>query len=204
MKVAIVQMAVEQGEFEKNIAKTEAFAKRAHECGADIAVFPEMFLCGLENKNSQDFDIAAFTYNDAKYIRKEIQVNNENLYFLYIYFNLFSNNLKELEYLINKIEGISSSIGIQTRKANFRQEQLFLSCIPIMENNQDIKIASRRNILTNGLLATYPFVSSSIFDENGIYIGNNIYNNSLVFIDRYNTEKYKNANICVFGTSGSR
>lgn len=73
-----------------------------------------------------------------------------------------------------------------------------------MENNQDIKIASRRNILTNGLLATYPFVSSSIFDENGIYIGNNIYNNSLVFIDRYNTEKYKNANICVFGTSGSR
>ena len=163
-----------------------------------------MFLCGLENKNSQDFDIAAFTYNDAKYIRKEIQVNNENLYFLYIYFNLFSNNLKELEYLLNKIEGISSSIGIQTRKANFRQEQLFLSCIPIMENNQDIKIASRRNILTNGLLATYPFVSSSIFDENGIYIGNNIYNNSLVFIDRYNTEKYKNANICVFGTSGSR
>ena len=163
-----------------------------------------MFLCGLENKNSQDFDIAAFTYNDAKYIRKEIQVNNENLYFLYIYFNLFSNNLKELEYLINKIEGISSSIGIQTRKANFRQEQLFLSCIPIMENNQDIKIASRRNILTNGLLATYQFVSSSIFDENGIYIGNNIYNNSLVFIDRYNTEKYKNANICVFGTSGSR
>ena len=163
-----------------------------------------MFLCGLENKNSQDFDIAAFTYNDAKYIRKEIQVNNENLYFLYIYFNLFSNNLKELEYLINKIEGISSSIGIQTRKANFRQEQLFLSCIPIMENNQDIKIASRRNILTNGLLATYPFISSSIFDENGIYIGNNIYNNSLVFIDRYNTEKYKNANICVFGTSGSR
>ena len=163
-----------------------------------------MFLCGLENKNSQDFDIAAFTYNDAKYIRKEIQVNNEDLYFLYIYFNLFSNNLKELEYLLNKIEGISSSIGIQTRKANFRQEQLFLSCIPIMENNQDIKIASRRNILTNGLLATYPFVSSSIFDENGIYIGNNIYNNSLVFIDRYNTEKYKNANICVFVTSGSR
>ena len=163
-----------------------------------------MFLCGLENKTRQDIDIAAFTYNDAKYIRKEIQVNNENLYFLYIYFNLFSNNLKELEYLINKIEGISSSIGIQTRKANFRQEQLFLSCIPIMENNQDIKIASRRNILTNGLLATYPFVSSSIFDENGIYIGNNIYNNSLVFIDRYNTEKYKNANICIFGTSGSR
>ena len=35
------------------------------------------------------------------------------------------------------------------------------------------------------------------------FIGTNIYNNSLVFIDRYNTEKYKNANICIFGTSGA-
>lgn len=33
------------------------------------------------NQNRQDIDIAAFTYNDAKYIRKELQVNNESLYF---------------------------------------------------------------------------------------------------------------------------
>ena len=25
----------------------------------------------------------------------------------------------------------------------------------------------------------------------------------MVFIDRYNTQKYKNANICIFGTSGA-
>ena len=37
------------------------------------------------NENRQDIDIAAFTYNDAKYIRKEMQINNEELYFLYIY-----------------------------------------------------------------------------------------------------------------------
>ena len=73
-----------------------------------------------------------------------------------------------------------------------------------MENNIDIKKSARRNILTSGLLSTYPFISASIFDENGIFIGRNIYNNSLIFIDRYNTNKYKNANMCVFGTSGSR
>lgn len=33
------------------------------------------------NDNRQDIDIAAFTYNDAKYIRKEIQINNEEMYF---------------------------------------------------------------------------------------------------------------------------
>ena len=37
------------------------------------------------NESRQDIDIAAFTYNDAKYIRKELQINNEDMYFLYIY-----------------------------------------------------------------------------------------------------------------------
>ena len=155
------------------------------------------------NQNREDIDIAAFTYNDAKYIRKEIQVNNEDIYFLYLYINVYADDIKELEYYLNKIEGIAQSKGMQTRRANFRQEEVFLSCLPIMENNNNIKEASKRNVLTTGLLATYPFISSTIFDQNGIFIGTNIYNNSLVFIDRYNNQKYKNANICIFGTSGA-
>ena len=155
------------------------------------------------NQNRQDIDIAAFTYNDAKYIRKEIQVNNEDIYFLYIYINVYSEDEKELEYFLNKIEGITQSRGMQTRRANFRQEELFLSSLPIMKNHEIIKEAARRNVLTSGLLATYPFISSTIFDQDGIFIGTNIYNDSLVFIDRYNNKKYKNANICIFGTSGA-
>jgi len=155
------------------------------------------------NQNRQDIEIAAFTYNDAKYIRKEMQINNEELYFLYIYITTFSDNLKELEYLLNKIEGTMQSRGIQTRRAYFRQEQAYKACLPLMENNKILKEVSKRNVLTSGLVSTYPFISSAVFDENGIFIGTNIYNNSLVFIDRYNTEKYKNANICIFGTSGA-
>ncbi len=155
------------------------------------------------NQNREDIDIAIFTYNDAKYIRKEMQVNNEDLYFLYVYINIFSDNLKELEYNINNIEGMLQSKGMQTRRASFREEQLFKSCLPIFENNEDIKNSARRNILTSGIISTYPFISSNIFDENGILVGKNIYNNSLIFVDRYNTEKYKNANMCIFGTSGA-
>ena len=155
------------------------------------------------NQNREDIDIAAFTYNDAKYIRKEIQVNNQDIYFLYIYITVYADNKKDLEYYLNKIEGIAESKGMQTRRANFRQEEIFLTNLPIMENNKSIKEAARRNILTSGLLSTYPFISSTIFDKNGIFIGTNIYNNSLIFIDRYDTEKYKNANMCIFGTSGA-
>ena len=91
-----------------------------------------------------------------------------------------------------------------TRRAYFREEQSYFTTLPLMQNHKEIKNVAKRNILTSGLVATYPFLSSSIFDENGIFIGTNIYNNSLVFIDRYNNQKYKNANICIFGTSGAR
>ena len=155
------------------------------------------------NQNRQDIDIAAFTYNDAKYIRKEMQVNNEDLYYLYIYIMVYADKKEDLEYYLNKIEGITQSKGMQTRRTNFREEEIFLSCLPTMNNNKIIKEIAKRNILTSGLLATYPFISSTIFDSNGIFIGTNIYNNSLVFIDRYDNKKYKNANICIFGTSGA-
>ena len=118
------------------------------------------------NQNREDIDIAIYTYNDAKYIRKEMQVNNEDLYFLYIYVNIFANNIKDLEYYLNNIEGILQSKGMQVIRANFRQEQVFRATLPLMENNLDIKNSAKRNVLTSGLLSTYPFISSTIFDEN--------------------------------------
>lgn len=124
------------------------------------------------NQNKQDIDIAAFSYNDAKYIRREMQVNNEEIYYMYIYLTIFSKDKKELEYLINKVEGISQSRGIQTRRAYFRQESGFISTTPLMINHNEIKNIAKRNVLTSGLVSTYPFISSSIFDENGIFIRN--------------------------------
>ena len=132
-----------------------------------------------------------------------MQINNEELYFLYIYVTIYSEKIKELESLLNKVEGILQSSGMQTRRAYFREEQAYLATSPIMNNSVDLKNAAKRNVLTSGIIATYPFISSAIFDEEGIFIGTNIYNNSLVFIDKYNSYKYKNSNICIFGTSGA-
>lgn len=155
------------------------------------------------NTNKEDIDLAAFSYNDAKYIRKEIQVNNEDLYYLYTYCTVIADDEKELQRSLAKIEGILQSSGLVTRKANFRQEQTFLACLPIMENSNDIKESARRNVLTQGLVGTYPFISSTLCDEKGVFLGSNIYNNSMILVDRFNKDKYKNANMCVFGTSGA-
>ena len=155
------------------------------------------------NSNRQDIDIAKYTYDDAKYIRKQLQINNDEIYYIYTYVTVYSKNLNDLYQDLEKIENILQSKGLKTKKAYFRQEQTFLATLPFMLNSNDIKNATKQNILTSSLVSTYPFISSSIFDREGIYIGKNMYNNSLIFIDRYDQTKYKNANMCVFGTSGA-
>ena len=156
-----------------------------------------------KNINNQIIDLEEVTYSDAKYIRKEIQLNNEDIFYLYIYLNIFNNNIKELENNLNKIEGILKNKGLNTRRGYFRQEQLFLSSLPLMINSNNLKESAKRNILTSGLVSTYPFISSNICDENGILFGKNINNKSLIIINKYNLEKYKNSNLCILGTSGA-
>ena len=71
------------------------------------------------DSNREDMDLAAFSFNDAKYIRKEMQLNNEELYYMYIYLTVFAKDKKELEYLLNKVEGIAESKGIRNKKSLF-------------------------------------------------------------------------------------
>ena len=122
---------------------------------------------------------------------------------MYIYVNVIADTTEELKTNVNKVRSILESTGIKTRLGYFRQEQIYISVMPLMMNMPEIKNATRKNVLTSGLVSTYPFISNSIFDKDGIFIGRNIYNNSLVFINRYDENKYKNANMCVFGTSGA-
>ena len=91
------------------------------------------------NQNKSDIDIAAFTYNDAKYIRREIQVNGEDFYFLYIYIMTYAKDEKELEFLLSRLEGLLESKGMQTRRAYFRQEKSFLASLPLMLNSKEVK-----------------------------------------------------------------
>ena len=64
----------------------------------------------------------------------------------------------------------------------------------------------RREFLTRLLLVDGVYVPSfyePIYDEKGILYGTDINNNSIIIIDKFDREKYKNSNTCIFGSSGS-
>lgn len=62
---------------------------------------------------------------------------------------------------------------------------------------------SKRNVLTLGAASCYPCISYEMCDDNGILLGVNKYNNSLIIVDIFDSRIYKNANIAILGTSGA-
>ena len=157
----------------------------------------------ISNENQNDIDTLSYIYQDAKYIRKQLQVGEEELYYLYLYILVYAPSKEELESDLQKIESVLSGVGLRSRRALYRQKQALMSTLPIFQNDKELKKLTHRNVLTSGLVATYPFISNEMYDDTGVLIGLNSFSNSLVMIDRFNSNKYKNGNMCVFGASGS-
>lgn len=121
-----------------------------------------------KSENSQDLDIVKSSFEDAKFIRKKLQVDNEELYNLNVYITIIEKNKKTLEYQIERIKGICMSYGIITRTANYRQDEAYNLTMPVFIENSKIQKFSKRNVLGSSLVSTYPFILSTINDENGI------------------------------------
>ena len=62
---------------------------------------------------------------------------------------------------------------------------------------------ARRNVLTTGVAAAFPFSSFELCDQNGVLMGINLHNNSAVIVDFFDTNKYSNANLSIMGMSGA-
>lgn len=75
--------------------------------------------------------------------------------------------------------------------------------MPICKLNKTLFERSKRNMLTSAAASCYPFTSYEMSDENGILLGVNKHNNSLVIVDIFNSRVYKNANMAILGTSGA-
>ena len=110
---------------------------------------------------------------------------------------------KEVEWRAKEMTKLLNSQDIGTMSCLFREEQAFLSSLPLLSLDGKLYEQSKRNVLTSGVASCYPFTSYEMSDKDGILMGVNKANNSLVIVDIFNTRIYKNANIAILGTSGA-
>ena len=137
------------------------------------------------------------------YFLKDGMANNEDFYFMNILITVTADTPEDLEWREREMRKLLISQDMNVSPCLFRQEQAFLSSLPLVSLDRKQYERSKRNVLTRGAASCYPFTAYELSDDNGILLGVNKYNNSLVIVDIFNSAVYKNANIAIMGTSGA-
>ena len=139
----------------------------------------------------------------AGYFIKSGLASNEDFYYLSIIVTVTASNLKDLEWRVSEVKKMLLSQDMDIFVCDFKQEDAFLSSLPLVLINKKFFQKYKRNLMTTSAASCYPFVSYEMSDDNGILLGVNKHNNSLVIVDLFNSKVYKNANMAIIGTSGA-
>ena len=151
------------------------------------------------NSDFDDLDSAI----RSGYFLKDGLANNEDFYYMSILITITADSVEELEWREREMKKMLLSQDLNLTSCLFREEQAFISSLPLVSFEKHLYELSKRNVLTVGAASCYPFTAYELSDDNGILLGVNKFNNSLVIVDIFNSAVYRNANIAIVGTSGA-
>lgn len=137
------------------------------------------------------------------YFLKEGLANNEDFYYLNLLITVTAPSVEDLEWKVSEMKKLLLSQDMNVSACHFREEQAFLSALPLVSMEKGLYERGKRNLLTGGAASCYPFTSFEMCDDNGVLLGVNKYNSSLIIVDIFNSAIYKNANMAILGTSGA-
>ena len=151
----------------------------------------------------QDFEELDSAISSGLYLKDVMNRQGEDFYYMHTLVEVTADNPETLEQRVTAVEKLCVSIDMIARRCDYKNEQAFLSALPLLSLDADVERKSRRNALTSGVAAAFPFASYELSDRNGIFLGLNLYNRSPVFLDPYDDYKYTNGNCWIGGSSGA-
>lgn len=149
-----------------------------------------------------DFDDLDGAIRSGYFLKNGLS-NNEDFYYMNLLITITASSVEDLEWREREMRKLLLSHDMGVCSCSFREEEAFLSALPLVSLEKHLYARSKRNVLTTGAASCYPFVSFEMCDDNGILLGVNKFNNSLAIVDIFNSMVYKNANISILGTSGA-
>ena len=151
----------------------------------------------------QDYEELDSAITSGLYLKDVMNRQGEDFYYMHTLIEVVADDPDTLEQRVTAVEKLCVSVDMIARHCDYANEQGFLSALPLVTLDADIERKSRRNALTTGVAAAFPFVSYEHSDRNGIFLGLNLYNKSPVFLDPYDDYKYTNGNWWIGGNSGA-
>lgn len=151
----------------------------------------------------QDYEELDSAITSGLYLKDVMNRQGEDFYYMHTLIEVVADDPDTLEQRVTAVEKPCVSVDMIAHRCDYANEQGFLSTLPLVALDADIERKSRRNALTTGVAAAFPFVSYEHSDRNGIFLGLNLYNKSPVFLDPYDDYKYTNGNWWIGGNSGA-
>lgn len=151
----------------------------------------------------QDYEELDSAISSGLYLKDVMNRQGEDFYYMHTLIEVVADDPETLEQRVTAVERLCVSVDMIARRCDYKNEQAFLSALPLLTLDADIERKSRRNALTSGVAAAFPFASYELSDRDGIFLGLNMYNRSPAFLNPYNDYKYTNGNIWIGGTSGA-
>ena len=154
------------------------------------------------SSTSADFNKMGDIMESGYYLQRGLN-DGQEFFYMNVLVTVKAFSKKDLDNRVNEVQKMMTAKQITLKNCAYMQEAAFLSTLPLAKLDAKLYKLGRRNILTNTAASTYMFTAFEICDDNGILIGTNEHNNSLVILDNYNLKKYKAPHICLMGCSGS-
>ena len=148
----------------------------------------------IENLNKLDEQIQAL-----EEMRRNIQINNDKMFFVKIEFRVNAESIEELNEKSNILRDEFSNRSCEIKTLYFKQLEALKETLPI---NNNLLEENTRNMTAEGVATLFPIARAKADTSEGIYLGRDLFTGLPINLETFSKE-LSNANIAIFGTPGS-
>lgn len=153
------------------------------------------FESGLSNLDIFNFELK-YTIDEAELLLDNLQNRNQSMFKVTILINTFAETLDELQESVFQIKGVGNKHSCKIEELSYLQKEGFNSTLPLGRNH----VPRERTLTTASTAIFMPFTTQEIYQEGGIYYGQNALSRNFIYLNRYHL---KSPNGIYLGKPGS-
>lgn len=153
-------------------------------------------------RNREKYEELSMELNDD-YTIKGMLKSGDSLYNVCCIITIRADSYKELEAKKKIFTKSLKKEDITFEESYLNVEAYMLMTMPLLMINNAIFSRNAHNFTTTQLASLYMFTAYELYDTQGFLLGLNEKNNTIASINHFNTQKYRNANMLILGTSGA-
>ncbi|MFD1674856.1 VirB4 family type IV secretion system protein [Alicyclobacillus fodiniaquatilis] len=172
--------------------------KQIREISNTIATYEAQVRVDLKADRTENVTTLRRKIDELDALRAALQSGDEKMYYLSVLLTVSAETQPALEKACSTIEREGPGRGFQLMDAADEQQEGMLSVAPIGLNKLRYPLPVFGSFLAN----MFPFTSSQFSHKRGVLVGFDLVSGAPMFYDAWH-DKLTNANMCVFGVSGS-